>query len=139
MKFLLLRPAYQEEKNKSHNIISMNLPPLGLLYIGASLWRRRSALRPAVPRPSWMSRKRRRTSRRSLTKSRGVWSQSPIGAGSCRGSWLSWLLLSWRRFCWSCGSVQALRGVLRHHLPWHRHRLPRPGNHRWRPPSHRQR
>ncbi len=37
MKFLLLRPAYQEEKNKSHNITSMNLHPLGLLYIGASL------------------------------------------------------------------------------------------------------
>ena len=37
MKFLLLRPAYQEEKNKPRNIISMNLPPLGLLYIGASL------------------------------------------------------------------------------------------------------
>ncbi len=37
MKFLLLRPAYQEEKNKSHNITSMNLHPLGLLSIGASL------------------------------------------------------------------------------------------------------
>ena len=37
MKFLLLRPAYQEEKNKSHNITSRNLHPLGLLYIGASL------------------------------------------------------------------------------------------------------
>jgi len=37
MKFLLIRPAYQEEKNKSHNITYMNLHPLGLLYIGASL------------------------------------------------------------------------------------------------------
>jgi len=37
MKFLLLRPAYKEEKNKSGFINSKNLPPLGLLYIGASL------------------------------------------------------------------------------------------------------
>ena len=37
MKFLLIRPAYQEEKNKSLDITSINLPPLGLLYIGASL------------------------------------------------------------------------------------------------------
>jgi len=37
MKFLLIRPAYKEEKNKSGFINSKNLPPLGLLYIGASL------------------------------------------------------------------------------------------------------
>ena len=37
MKFLLLRPAFQEENNLSQNKQSLNLPPLGLLYIGASL------------------------------------------------------------------------------------------------------
>lgn len=37
MKFLLLRPAKQHEENKSNKISSINLPPLGLLYIGASL------------------------------------------------------------------------------------------------------
>jgi anaerobic magnesium-protoporphyrin IX monomethyl ester cyclase len=37
MKFLLLRPALQEENNLSQNKQSLNLPPLGLLYIGASL------------------------------------------------------------------------------------------------------
>jgi anaerobic magnesium-protoporphyrin IX monomethyl ester cyclase len=39
MKFLLLRPAYQEEKNNQKNISSLNLPPLGLLYMGATLER----------------------------------------------------------------------------------------------------
>jgi anaerobic magnesium-protoporphyrin IX monomethyl ester cyclase len=37
MKFLLLRPAFQEENNQSPNKQSLNLPPLGLLYVGASL------------------------------------------------------------------------------------------------------
>ncbi|KYK34033.1 MAG: hypothetical protein AYK22_00945 [Thermoplasmatales archaeon SG8-52-3] len=37
MKFLLLRPAFREENNQSLNKQSLNLPPLGLLYIGASL------------------------------------------------------------------------------------------------------
>ncbi len=37
MKFLLLRPAFQEENNQPLNKQSLNLPPLGLLYIGSSL------------------------------------------------------------------------------------------------------
>ena len=37
MKFLLLRPAFQKENNQSPNKQSLNLPPLGLLYVGASL------------------------------------------------------------------------------------------------------
>ena len=37
MKFLLLRPAEQDEENKTNKTFSLNLPPLGLLYIGASL------------------------------------------------------------------------------------------------------
>jgi anaerobic magnesium-protoporphyrin IX monomethyl ester cyclase len=37
MKFLLIRPAFQEENNQLQNKQTLNLPPLGLLYIGASL------------------------------------------------------------------------------------------------------
>ncbi len=37
MKFLLLRPGSQVEKNISQKNTALNLPPLGLLYIGAAL------------------------------------------------------------------------------------------------------